>query len=306
MPLGTFVQLYERADALGQPVPVAVAGGADPTVLAALRSACARGWVIPLVVGGEHDIRRTADACGVPLDGFRIIDAADTASAAVGLVRSRQASLLMKGQIATPSMMKAILDPDSGLRTGRVICQVVLMELADADRRLLLADTGICIQPSLPQKIDILRSAVAVAQSLGVSCSRVAALAATETVAAAMPETEDAAELQRLQLAGAISGCLVRGPLTFDLAFDADAAAKKQRHEAEFGVADVLLFPSLLSANLTVKAIMYTAACRFGGILCGAAAPVVFMSRADTSATRLNSLALALNVLPRGHGDPPL
>ncbi len=55
-----------------------------------------------------------------------------------------------------------------------------------------------------------------------------------------------------------------------------------------------MIFPDLLSANLTVKAIMYTADCRFGGVLRGTTAPVVFMSRADTAATRLNSLALAL------------
>ena len=41
---------------------------------------------------------------------------------------------------------------------------------------------------------------------------------------------------------------------------------------------------------------MYTADYRFGGVLCGAACPVVFMSRADTTATRLNSLALSLKL----------
>jgi phosphotransacetylase len=135
------------------------------------------------------------------------------------------------------------------------------------------------------------------AHSLGAECPRVAGMAATETPVASMPETLDAAELQRLNLAGEIAGCLVRGPLSFDMAFDAGASAKKQRGDLEFGVADVMLFPDLLSANLTVKAIMYTAPCRCGGVLCGTACPVVFMSRADTTATRLNSLALALHSL---------
>jgi phosphotransacetylase len=200
----------------------------------------------------------------------------------------------MKGQISTPALLKAMLDPATGLRTERVICQVVLMELAHAERCFLLADTGICIQPTLAQKGDILHSAVGLAQALGAACPRVAILAATETVTPSMPETLDAAELERRQRDGEINGCVVRGPLSFDLAFDVDAAVKKQRHDPAFGVADVLLFPNLLAANLTVKAIMYTAACRFGGVLCGAACTVVFMSRSDTAATRLNSLALAL------------
>jgi phosphotransacetylase len=296
MPLRSFDELYQRADGRGQAVPIAVAGGADATVLTALRIAAERGWVTPLVLGRESDIRQTAGQAGIDLHGFTLIDAEDAAAAAVALVRSRRAALLMKGQVATPRLMKAVLDPACGLRTERVICQIVLMELASG-RRFLLADTGVCIQPTLAQKLDILHSAVALAQALAIDCPRVACLAATETVTDTMPETLDAAELQRQNAAGQIAGCVVRGPLSFDLAFDVEAAARKKRDDPEFGVADVLLFPNVLSANLTVKAIMYTAACRFGGVLAGASRPVVFMSRADSVATRLNSIALALQVL---------
>jgi phosphotransacetylase len=294
MPLVSFEALFRAADSRRPMTPVAVAGGADATVLQALRIARDRGWIAPQVVGAEAEVRRVARDCGVELGGFTLVDAAEAAGAAVALVRTGQARLLMKGQISTPALMKAVLDPAAGLRTDRVICQVVLLELIPTDRRFLLADTGICIQPTPAQKGDILQSAVALAHALGASCPRVACLAATETIAASMPETFDAAELERRQRAGELSGCIVRGPLSFDMAFDVEAAVKKQRHDSAFGVADVLLFPNLLAANLTVKAIMYTAACRFGGVLCGAACPVVFMSRADTTATRLNSLALAL------------
>jgi phosphotransacetylase len=111
-----------------------------------------------------------------------------------------------------------------------------------------------------------------------------------------MPETLDAAELQRRGEAGAFPNSLVQGPLSFDLAYAAEAAGKKRVGGPVSGAADVLLFPDLTSANLTVKAIMYTADCRFGGVLCGAACPVLFMSRADTTATRLCSLALGLRL----------
>jgi phosphate butyryltransferase len=194
-----------------------------------------------------------------------------------------------------------------------VICQVVLLELR-AGRRLVLADTGICIQPTLEQKADILRSAADIARALGADRPRVAVMAASESVTEAMPETLDAAELQRRGQAGELGDCLVQGPLSFDLAFADDAAEKKRLGGTVPGAADVLLFPNLLSANLTVKAIMYTADCRFGGVLCGAACPVVFMSRADTTATRLQSIALALRLLdaenqpgittPRGSASP--
>jgi len=290
MPLNSFEQLYQFADAAPEPVGIAVAGGADSTVLEALRTARDRGWVLPSVVGKETEIR----ALGLDVRGFTLIDSADPAPTAVALVRNGQAKFLMKGQIATPALLKAVLDPALGLRTGRIICQVVLMEIGE--RRFLLADTGICIQPTLEQKIDIMTSAMDMARALGVECPRVAVMAATETVTDSMPETVDAAELQRRSQAGEFPGCTVRGPLSFDLAYDAAAAVKKKLADPDHAIADIMLFPNLLVANLTVKAIMYTADCRFGGILCGAACPVVFMSRADTTATRLNSLALALKI----------
>jgi phosphate butyryltransferase len=122
-------------------------------------------------------------------------------------------------------------------------------------------------------------------------------MAATETVKPAMPETLDAQELTRRHEQGEFADCLVQGPLSFDLAYAEDAGEKKRIGGAVVGAADIMLFPDLLSANLTVKAIMYTADSRFGGVLRGAAVPVVFMSRADSTQTRLNSLALTLAIL---------
>jgi phosphotransacetylase len=294
--LPDFDTLYRAADDRRACVPVAAAGGAEPTVLQALRTACDRGWVAPIVVGREAEVRPSAEACGVSLDGFTLLDAEEPAEAAVAAVRAGRTRMLMKGQVATPALLRAILDPERGLRTGRMICQVVLMEIPRDRRRFLLADTGVTIKPTLQQKLDILQSAVEVAQRLGVPVSRVAALAASESVSAAMPETVHAAELQRRSATGELAGCVVQGPLSFDLAYAADAGDKKRLQGPVIGTADVMLFPDLASANLTVKAIMFTAECRFGGVLCGAGCPVVFMSRADSTATRLNSLALALRL----------
>ena len=125
----------------------------------------------------------------------------------------------MKGQIATPLLMKAVLDTRHGLARDGSICQIVLMENPRDDRRFLMADTGITVEPSLDDKADILRSSVAVAQALGVAEPRVALVAATETVKAAMPETVDARELTRRHERGEFASCLIQGPLSFDLAY---------------------------------------------------------------------------------------
>ncbi len=301
MALVGFDDLYRFADGLPAPISVVAAGGADATVLQALSLAQRRGWVEPLLTGSSVEIRQLAVDLQIDLAAFRIVDADDPASAAVAEVKAGRAQTLMKGQIATPALMKAVLALQSGLRTSRCICQVVLMEIPRDRRRFLLSDTGITIQPTLEQKADILQSLVEVATLLrepdSADLPRVAAMAASEKPSPAMPDTLEAAELARRNVAGDFPGCLVAGPLSFDLAYAADAGEKKKIAGGVVGAADAMLFPDLLSANLTVKAIMYTADCRFGGVLCGTAHPVVFMSRADTTTTRLNSLALALRML---------
>jgi phosphotransacetylase len=271
-----------------------VAGGADPTVIEALRIATDRGWVRASLTGKVPEIQQAAGERGITLEGMRLLETDEPAETAVGEVRRGDARVLMKGQIATPALMRAVLDPEVGLRAGRAIGQIVLMEIPRDGRRLLLCDTGVMIKPTLASKVDLLRSAVSVARALGQPMPRVAAVAASETVKAEMPGTLDAAELERLGAAGAFGACMVQGPLSFDLAYAADAAQAKHVAGAVVGAADILLFPDLTSANLTVKAIMYTADCKFGGMLCGTTHPVVFMSRADSTITRLRSIALAL------------
>jgi phosphate butyryltransferase len=299
MALDSFRRLHHDADARAARARVAVAGAADLTVLEAMRIASDCGWVQPVLFGSEREIRHLAESNEVNLETFDIrhVKGPEIAAAAVAEVRSGASQALLKGQIPTPELMKAVLDHDKGLRTGRVICQVVLMEIPRDHRRFLLADTGICVQPSVDERVDILRNTVDVARTLWESTPKVALMAATETVKASMPETVEAFEIARRGQLGEFGDCLVEGPLSFDLAYAAEAGSKKRIEGSVVGAADVMIFPNLLSANLTVKAIMYTADCRFGGVLRGTSAPVVFMSRADTTETRLNSLALTLRIL---------
>jgi phosphotransacetylase len=305
MSLPSFTRLFWHADARDEPVPVAVAGGDDLSVLEALGVAVEHDWIAPIVVGPEASIRAAAESRRFSLDGFTIVPAEGDAIAATAVAEVRQgrAKLLMKGRIATPALLRAVLDPARGLRTDRVVCQVVLMDVHASGRRFLMADTGISVAPDLARRIDIMNSTVDVARALGVDRPRVALLAATETVNPAMPETVEAADIGRRNREGEFPGCTIQGPLSFDLAYAAEAAEAKRIEGEVIGAADAMVFPNLLSANLTVKAIMYTAACRYGGVLRGTTAPVVFMSRADSPATRLNSLALALRLLDTTGGD---
>jgi len=296
MPLPGFEELSAQVDRRAPRIPVVAAGGADRTVLEALSQAASRGWVQPIVTGSATEIERLAGELGIDLSPFRVLDSTEPATTAVAEIRAERAAMLMKGQIATPDLMRAVLHQEHGLRTGRTLCQIVLMEIIDQQRRFLLSDTGLCIRPEFRQKRQILESVVSLAHQLGLPRPLIAMMAASEKASESMPDTLESQEMQRLSEAGDLTGCVVQGPLSFDLAYAADAGDKKRIPGEVVGAADAMIFPDLLSANLTVKAIMYTANCRFGGVVSGAACPIIFMSRADTTETRLRSMALAIGV----------
>src|SRR5438552_11899302 len=175
MPVPLLDDLQRRARERRQLIPVAVAGAEEPELLRVLRVACDRGWVRPIVAGSVEAIGRLMAEEQLRLDGFTLVEGGP--EEAVREVTSGRAALLMKGAVDTPALMRAVLHPEQGLRTGRTICQVVLMDLVQAGRRFLMADTGVCIQPTLEQKDDILRHTVEMAHALGLEEVRVAALA---------------------------------------------------------------------------------------------------------------------------------
>ncbi len=306
MPIDSFEHIFSELDLsrstwAKEPATVVAAGGADFTVLAALSEAARRSWVHVIVTGEESMIRSVAEKNQIDLTKIEIVDSARAAMTAVELIHQGRGDILMKGQVSTPDLMRAVLDKTTGLRTDETICQVVLMELPRKERSFLLADTGICINPTVQQKVEIMGSAAKIAKRLGADKPRIALMAASEKATDLMPETLDASDItKRFEendesiTSVELFDCYVQGPLSFDLAFDNSAGSSKKIEGPVIGRADVMVFPNLVSANLAVKAIMYTADCKFGGVLSGTKCPVVFMSRSDSPQTRLRSLALAL------------
>jgi phosphate butyryltransferase len=209
-------------------------------------------------------------------------------ASAVRTVRDGRMQVLMKGSVDTKAFMGAILDRDEGLRCGRLISHVAVVEAGG--RLILITDGGICLEPTLEDKIDILRNVAPVARSLGMDPAQVAVLAAVEKVDPKMPETLDA---QKLAAMG-IPGLVIRGPLAVDGAVSDTAARAKGLSGPVVGKADVLLVPSVLVGNIFAKGIMYFADCRFGGVVAGTSHPVCFLSRADTADTKLNTMALGV------------
>ncbi|MFH1024975.1 MAG: phosphate acyltransferase [Planctomycetota bacterium] len=265
--LADFAAIRETARRRG-PRKIAVAGGGDSVLDASLAEARTLGL---------------ADA----------IVAADAAEA-VSLVRAGQCDVLMKGTVDTAAFMKAVLDRESGLRGDGLMSHIFVTASKRLGRIFLVTDGGITISPTLAEKARIIRNAMPLARALGIPSPLVAVLAAVEKPNPKMPETLDAVELVRMNRAGEITGCTVGGPLALDGCVSPEAAATKGITGPVAGHADIILVPGVATGNAMCKAIVYFAGDEAGGYVAGAAAPVVFLSRADDATTRLNSIALGV------------
>ena len=286
----------------GSPMRVAVAAPHDPVVTEALKEAMSQGIARPILVGRPDAIAGAAEEAGLDMGGLEVVAAADEAEAAreaVGLVRQGRADMVMKGRLNTAAMLRAVLDRETGLRTGRVLSHVAVVQLPSLGRLLFTTDGGINIHPDLERKVNIVENAVEAARALGLRQPYVALLAVVETVNQEMPATIDAAAIAEMGRAGRFPGAVVDGPISLDLALSLEAAAMKGYHSPVAGKADILVGPMIEVANIMTKAMIYGAGAESAGVVLGAKAPVVLLSRSDSVATKLNSIALGA-LLARG------
>lgn len=276
---------------------VAVAVAEDDAVLEAVHAAKEQGIADAILVGDEEKILAVSASLGIDPAEYKIINEPDhikAARIAVKLAHDGVADMYMKGLLDTKSFLKSVLDREVGLRTGKPLSHVAVFEVEGVKQMLFLSDVAFITYPTLEDKVHIIENTVAVCHACGIECPKVAPLAAVEVVNPKMPATVDAAELTRLNEEGKITGCIVDGPLSLDLAIDPAAAVHKGASNRKVvGDADVLLFPDIHAGNLVYKCLVHTAKVENGCILTGTKVPVILTSRSDTFETKVNSIALA-------------
>ena len=276
---------------------VAVSVAQDTEVLVAVKEAKKRGIANAILVGDEAKIREIAASIDMDLEGFEIINEPDVIEAslkAVKLAHDGKADMYMKGIIDTKNFLKSVLDKEVGLRTGGVLSHVCVFEIPGIDQLLFFTDVAFMTYPTLEDKVNIIKNTLPVCKACGVDVPKIAPLAAVEVVNPKMPVTVEAAELTRMCEEGEITGCIIDGPLSLDLAIDPEAAKHKGATDRKIqGDADVLLFPDIHAGNLVYKAIVHTTDMKNGCILTGTKVPVILTSRSDTFETKVNSIALA-------------
>jgi len=292
---GKYERLLARCETLAA-VPAAVVHPCEESALAGAVEAAQKGLIDPFLVGPAAKISEVADSAGLDISKLKIVDVPHShasATRAVELVREGKAEILMKGSLHTDELMSAIVSREGGLRTGRRISHVFIMDVPTYHKVLLITDAAINIAPTLEDKVDICQNAIDLAISLGLEKPKVAILAAVETVTSKMPATIDAAALCKMAERGQIKGGILDGPLAFDNAISAQAAETKGIKSAVAGDPDILLAPDLESGNILAKQLSFLANADSAGMVLGAKVPVILTSRADSVRSRIASCGVA-------------
>ena len=296
----TLDSLIRKASSSTRIPIVAVAAAADRWVLEAVSKAITEEMASFILFDDEEEIHALLKRDFPHLlatDKVKIhhsVDATEAAVQSVKAVSVGHAHVVMKGNLATSIILRAVLNSEYGLRTGKILSHVAAFEVPGYNRLLFITDAAMNIAPDLEEKAQIIRNAIAAAHACGVQKPLVAPLAAVETINPAMVSTTDAASLFMMNKRGQITGCLVDGPLALDNAVSIQAAEQKGITGDAAGKADILLVPDIEAGNILYKSLMYFANAKVGAIIQGAKAPIVLTSRADSAETKVYSLALAI------------
>jgi len=300
--LKTFDEVLNKAKDYG-PKKMAVASAEAEGVLKAIEAARKERLTDSILVGDKKEIIQITNKIGINPANYEIIDKPDKTEAtrcAVELVRNKKASILMKGMIGTARLLKAILDKEIGLRTDRMLSHVYTLEIKNYNRLLTMTDGAMSISPDLKQKAQIIQNAIYYTHSLGIEKPKVAVVGALELVNPDMPATIDAACLAKMSERGQIVGGIVDGPLGFDNAISKEAAKHKGVESPVSGEVDIVLVPNIESGNIFAKGLVYLAEAIPAGLLLGAKAPVVLVSRSDSAESKLYSIALGVLMSEKG------
>jgi phosphate butyryltransferase len=295
--LKTYSEIFNQVHSRQRKRKISVAMADDPSVLAALKDVEQKEIAEAILVGNPTRIRALAEELHFPVSENQIVPALndeEIAALAVEQIRKGRADILMKGHIATPILMKAVLDRDKGLRKGDVLSHVAVAEIPTYPKFLILGDGGINIAPDLETKKAILNNMLLVCHKLQINCPKVAVLCPIEKVNPKIPETVEAAELQKLAEAGQFGDIILEGPTAMDVALSAEAAAKKGINSSIAGQTDVLLVPDITCGNAIIKILMCLTESRVGGLVVGAAVPIILLSRSDRPEEKFNSILLAI------------
>lgn len=274
---------------------LAVASAADGAVIDAVIQAEKAGLVSPVFVGDAEKIAELLRMRDLSVSAYNIVQAADDAAGqrAVDLVRDGSAHVLMKGLMETRDFLGPIVKKENDLRTGGIMSHVVFFGLPNYHKLLMTTDGGMVMYPTLEDKKHIIENATHALRNMGYSLPKHAVVCAIETVNPKMTETVEADALKKMSLSGEITGCVVEGPISYDVAMSAEIAHHKGYVSENVGNFDCMIMPNMQAGNILGKCFTVTVGAPMAGILVGAKAPAVMTSRGSDANEKFYSIAMA-------------
>ena len=275
---------------------LALAVSQDSHSLNALHKAFHAGIIKPVLIGDKALTEEIIKEKGLDFKGALFIDEEDhekCVEIAVKMVHNNEAHILMKGKVATPVLLKGVLNKQWGLRTGSLLSHFALFEVDTYHKLIAITDVAMNIAPNLKDKIAIVNNSVGYLNRMGIPKPKVAVLGAIEMVNESMQATLDAALLSKMNQRDQIKNCIIDGPLAFDNAVSFDSAKQKNIKSAVAGDTDLLLMPDIEVGNVLYKTLVFFAKAKVASVILGAKTPIVLTSRSDSEESKYHSILLA-------------
>lgn len=296
----SFDDLIKKVQNLDSMKKVAVVSAQDEHTLEAVFKAKKDNIVEPILIGNKKKIIEILSGLHESVLEESIINVesdSEAAEKAVELINENKADFIMKGKIQTADLLRAVVNKENGLRTGKVMSHIVIHEIPTYHKLLAVTDGGMMMYPNLDEKKQILENAVSTFLALGYENPKVAVLAAVETVNPKMQESVDADMLKKLNIKGEIKNCIVEGPISYDLTMSKESASIKGFVSPVTGEADIIVVPNITVGNILGKSLVYSAGAKMAGFIVGAKVPIVLTSRGSTSEEKYLSLALSASAV---------
>lgn len=281
---------------VGSKKTAALVEASDEHALEAVRDAKRSGLVTPLLFGNKQKIEEKLRLIGESTSDYEIVhrETPEESALAAGIAtREKRADFIVKGAIQTATLLKSLFNEATAFRTGRLISHMNVLEIRNYHKLVALCDSSINIAPNQDQKKDILVNAVEALQRMGISMPKVAVLSSAETLNEKMPESVDAFALKQMNQCGEITGCIVEGPISYDLAMSRESADIKGYESPVSGDTDLLVCPGIVTANVLIKCLRHSAEALTAGIVVGGSVPVVLTSRASSAEDKYRTMVLA-------------
>ncbi len=271
----------------------------DEHSLDAVNNAVKEGIVDPVLVGKEAEIRQIIKENGFALEDAPIYDVEDdieAAKKAVSLINEGKGDFLMKGKMQTADLLKQVVNKETGLQTGipgAVMSHVGMFEVPNYHKLIALTDGGMLLHPTLEQKVQVINNAVTTLHNMGYEEPKVACLCAAEKLNKKAPESVDAAALKEMNQNGEITGCVVEGPISYDISISKEIAEFKGFESPVAGEVDIMMVPDMVSGNLLGKSWVIQGGGKMTGLIVGAKAPIVLTSRGSSADEKFYSIVFA-------------